>query len=50
MKKIILIAICSLIVYGFLKINQSLSDRMYNDCMAAGKQSEDTCYKYAYLQ
>ena len=50
MKKLILIVICSLIVYGFLKVNEKLSDNMYADCIAAGKQSEDTCYKYAYLQ
>ena len=50
MKKLILIVICSLIVYGFLKVNESLSDKMYSDCMEAGKQSEETCYKYAYLQ
>lgn len=50
MKKLIIVLIASLIVYGFLKVNESLSDKMYSDCLKAGKQSEETCYKYAYLQ
>lgn len=50
MKKIILIAICCLAVYGFGCLNKHLSDKMYKSCMDAGKQSEETCYYYSYIQ
>lgn len=50
MRKFIIFVIVTLVLYGFMKINESLSDKMYSDCMTAGKQSEETCYKYAYLQ
>ena len=50
MKKIILI-LCIIICLGLVaRCNKHCSDKIYASCMEAGKQSQETCYKYAYQQ
>ena len=51
MKKVIIIG-CMVIGFILLlgKCNKSWSDKLYKDCKESGKQSQETCYKYSYLQ
>lgn len=44
------IIICLLIVIAVLWINKNISDKMYEDCMSAKKQSKETCEYYVYYQ
>lgn len=44
------IIVCLLVVIVLLWVNKNLSDKMYNECMEAQKQSKETCEYYAYYQ
>lgn len=50
MDKVIIVLVLVLAFWGFGKMNQRMSDRIYEECMAGGKQSQETCYHYAYEQ
>ena len=45
---LILIVICTMV--GINRCCAGLNKKMYDDCMASGKHSHDTCYEYTYLQ
>ena len=50
MKKIIVISMVLICLACVARCNKYCSDKIYKSCMDAGKQSQETCYKYAYLQ
>lgn len=50
MNKILLVLILICIIVGINRCCASLNKKMYDDCMAAGDKSHDTCYTYSYLQ
>lgn len=50
MKKLLLVLIIVLILVGINRCCAGLNKKMYEDCMAAGDKSHDTCYTYSYLQ
>lgn len=49
MKKLIFIVV-AIIIVALLMINKKLSDKMYEDCLASKKQSQETCEYYAYYK
>lgn len=43
MNKLFVILVVLLVVAGFWKVNKYLSDQLYEQCISAGKQSQETC-------
>ena len=50
MKNLVIALIITLAIICLGKYCSGLSKKMYDDCMAAGDKSHDTCYAYSYLQ
>lgn len=50
MKKLLLVLVLVLVLIGINRCCAGLNKSMYDDCMAAGDKSHDTCYTYTYLQ
>ena len=50
MKKWIIVLIVLAIIGIIGRVNKNMSDKMYADCIQAGKQSQETCEYYAYYQ
>ena len=52
MNKMVLLflVVVLLVLIGLGRLCSYLNKRMYDDCMAAGVQSQETCYEYSYLQ
>ena len=50
MKALVIALVITLVIVGLGKCCSGLSKKMYDDCMAAGDKSHDTCYTYSYLQ
>lgn len=50
MKKLLLVLVIVLVLIGINRCCAGLNKKMYEDCMAVGDKSHDTCYTYSYLQ
>jgi len=50
MKKLFIILTIVLVVAGFWKVNKYLSDKLYEECMASEKHSQETCEFNAYYK
>lgn len=50
MNKLFIILVVLLVVAGLWKVNKYLSDQLYEQCILAGKQSQETCEFNAYYK